>query len=333
MIPAQAAPRRLAAPLLATFLFSAAVYSCSESEAGKPLIGVALADAKSPFSTACLAAMERGAEGRALLAVMDGKGEGAAQLGQVDKLISRGAKTLVVAPPTAAEAAAVIARAKAANVPLVLLGEEPRIEELRSWDKLLFVGHAASRAGPALASVLAASWGSVPASDRDRNGRMRLAFAGLSSGSADEERNLDCLASLDGAGIEVDGLSARGAEAIAALASRPGSRVEAVAAADAASAAAAADALGPPARGLSPVPVVAFLPGRPAPSLSELSGLRLAGAVAGDPAAVGSAALDAAYALAFGRDPAEAGFELIDGKSLILPYAEVRSPDFDPPAN
>ncbi len=301
--------------------------SCARTAPAKPLIGVAAQGAGGAFASACLAEVERGAEGRAELAVMDGRGERAEQLAQIDRLIARKAASLIAAAVSASDAAWIIAAAKAENVPLVLIGEQPSIEDMRSWDKVLYVGHSEAQAGKALGETLAAAWTSRPAADANRDGRMRLVF----TGSPSDESRQACLGALAAAGVVTDLVDARGSSALAALASTAArTRVEAVAAADPESAKAAVAALEAAGRMKSRdrVPVIAMELGMPAPRPGELEAAGLAGAVTGDPAAVGAAAIDAAYALAFRRNPLDAGFTVVEGKYVIVPCAAALSADF-----
>jgi ABC-type sugar transport system substrate-binding protein len=319
--------RRLRACTFLSIAAAILALSCKRPAPAKPLIGVAAQGAGGAFASACLAAVEQGAEGRTELAVMDGRGERVEQLAQVDRLIERKAASLIAVAVSASDAAWIIAAAKAKNVPLVLVGEQPSIEDLRSWDKVLYVGHSAAEAGKAQGEILAAAWKFRPAADVNRDGRMRLVF----TGSPSDESRQACLDALAAAGVAADLIEARGASALAALAQPPaGARVEAVAAADPGSAKAAVAALEAVGRmkGRERVPVIAMELGMPAPQLGELEAAGLAGAVTGNPAAVGAAAIDAAYALAFRRNPLDAGFTVADGKYVIVPCAADLSIDF-----
>jgi len=295
--------RRRPGTLFLSVAVAATALACGRGAPAKPLIGVSTQGAGAPFASACLAEVERGAESRAQLAVLDSAGDAEAQLGQVASLIKRKAKSLIAFTASEREAAGLIAAAKAKNVPLVLVGSQPRIEDLRSWDKVLFVGHQAAQAGALQGQLLGAAWRAAPGADADRNGAMRLAFVG----PVGDEARSSCLEALKAAGIKVEALDA-GSPA----------RAEAVAAGDPGSAAEAIKVL---AKGGRRAPVVALELGKAAPKPGELASAGLAGAVRADPAAIGSAAADLAYELAFRRKPADAGFALADGKNLYLPCA------------
>lgn len=353
---------RLPALLLLTLACACAGTSCRRAGPAKPLIGIAAQGAGGAFATACLAAAERGAEGRAELAVMDGKGDSAAQLAQLGLLIERKASSLIASAASGADAAGLIAAAKARNVPLVLMGEQPRIEDLRGWDKVLYVGHSGTQAAAAQGALLAAAWKASPAFDANRDGRMRLVFAGpwtagtarargdaapgagtrkaapspadKGAGAQDpaEERRQACIDALAAAGVKVEAVEARGAAALAALVPGSGPRAEAVAADDPESAAAVVSLLETAGlmKGRSRVPVVLIRTDAPGPAAGELEAAGLAGEVSGDPGAVGKTAVEAAYAFAFRRDVLDSGFAVADGKNVLLPCVATLASDFRP---
>lgn len=316
-------------PLLLVLLaigLAAGTSSCAKPRPAKPLVGMAVQGARSGFTAAFLAAVEKRAEGRADLVVMDGGGDRNAQLAQVDKLIGMKARALVVAPSRAADAAGIIAAAKAKNVPLILIGSEPRIEDLRSWDKVFFVGDESSRAGSLQGEILAESWKTRPAVDRNGDDRMQVAFVDSGPDPDAKSRREACLAALERSGIQTDAAGeAEGWAAIAAFFADSGGRIEAVAAGDDESAAWAADALEAAgySKGKNRVPVASLSLAQASPPRDEIEKGRFAGTVMGDAQALGAATLDLAYALAFDRDPGQAGFEIVEGKRVAVPYAKI----------
>jgi len=321
---------RLATLALATLALAAGSVSCEGPSPSKPLVGLAVQGPRTGFTAAFLAAVEKRAEGKAELAVMFSKGDRTAQLAQVGKLIGMKASVLVAAPARAADAADIIAAAKAKNVPLVLIGSEPRIEDLRSWDKVFFVGDEASRAGALQGEILAGSWKARPSEDRDRDGRMRIAFVVPVADPDAKGREEACLDALERSGIKADSAGeAEGWAEIAAFFARSGGSIEAVAAGDDESAAWAADALdaaGYPG-GKARVPVAGLSLSEAAPPREELDKGRLAGTVMNDARTLGSTALDLAFALALERDPAQAGFDMADGKRATVLYEKVLAPE------
>ena len=326
--------QRLPAVFLVALAATVGLISCEQSRSERPIVGVAVHGAREGFTAAFLATVEKRADGRVALAVMDGKGDRAAQLSQVGQLVGMGAKALIVAPAEDAAAAEVIAAAKAKGVPLVLVGSEPRIEDLRSWDRVFFVGAERSQAGSLQGEILAASWKSRPGGDANRDGRLGLAFVGSRFDPAAKGRSEDCLDALERAGVQADTVGrAEGRAAIATLVAGSGAAIEAVVAGDDASASWAADALESAARakGTSPdrarVPIVALSLGAAAPPRDELDKGRFVGTIMGDPAVLGRSALDLAYALASGKDPAESGLSIADAKRVPVAYAKVIAPE------
>ena len=79
--------------------------------------------------------------------VVDGKGDQAEQTNQINTFISQDVDVLIVNLVQPSSAAAVIALAEAADIPVVFINREPSVEDMQLWDKICYVGADARQSG------------------------------------------------------------------------------------------------------------------------------------------------------------------------------------------
>ena len=316
-------------PLIFLALLVLPLASCSRAGTARPQLGLAMHSLDDADSAAIRKSLETQALDKVDLAIIDGQNQQAAENLQVDSLFRKGLGALAVDPVDGKALGDLIAKAKAGRVPVVFFDRKPSDEAMRSWDKLFFVSSSESDAGSAEGELLASYWKAAPGADRNKDGVLQ--FLVLASGQArpgglDFGQLVEGLeARLGGLGIKAErlGEDAELGSGARALLAAYGSRVEALVCTDPASAQQAIEALTSPvwAKLRKTLPVVSLGSGQPSPTIAKLikSGALL-GAAYEDLESQGKAVFDLAYALARGRDPAKAGWHIVDAKYVWVPY-------------
>jgi len=72
--------------------------------------------------------------------IVDGKGDMAEQTNQVDSFIAQGVDVMVINLVQSSSADAITAKAQTAGIPVVYINREPSEEDMKSWDKICYVG-------------------------------------------------------------------------------------------------------------------------------------------------------------------------------------------------
>ncbi|MDR3090559.1 MAG: galactose ABC transporter substrate-binding protein [Desulfobulbaceae bacterium] len=149
----------------------------SESPAGdRPLVGLFLFNAKDTYIGAVSAALRPRLAATVELNVQDAQGDPILQLNQVDGFLSRQPKLLLVNAVDPKNAAAFVARAKKATIPIIFFNREPDLDVLRAYPKSCFVGTNAADAGRMQGELIAALWRAHPEYDRNRDGNCQYAL-------------------------------------------------------------------------------------------------------------------------------------------------------------
>lgn len=106
---------------------------------------------------------------------------------QVDTLISKGVKVLVInlVDPTAGQS--IIDKAKEANVPIILFNKDPGVEALNSYDKAYYVGTTPKDSGILQGQVIEKAWKANPSYDLNGDGIIQYVMLFGEPGQPDAE--------------------------------------------------------------------------------------------------------------------------------------------------
>lgn len=117
--------------------------------------------------------------------ISDSQNSTATQNNNIDLYISKKATALAINPvdPTASET--IISKAKAANIPVVFFNRIPSDADMKSWDKLYYVGAKPEQSGTMQGQLMAKYWKSNPAADKNHDGVMDYVMITGEPGNSD----------------------------------------------------------------------------------------------------------------------------------------------------
>lgn len=141
--------------------------------------------------------------------VVDGKGNQLVQNEQIDKLIEQGCDVICVNLVDRTVAAAIIDKAKAADIPLVFYNREPVKEDLERWDKVYYVGAVAKQSGEMQGNLVVKAYQQDPTAI-DKNGDGKLQYVMLEGEQGHQDsllRTEYAIKAITNAGIAVDKLA------------------------------------------------------------------------------------------------------------------------------
>lgn len=325
--------RPLAAALISSMAMAAAFTACSRAAPPeKPLLGLALRDSGDGLVAAIRGGFEAASTGKASLVVLDARGSQPEQTYQVDSLIQKKVQAIAMDLVDRASSDAIIARAKAAGVPLVFFDRRPTPEDMPKWDKIYFVGERPEEAGSFQGQIAAEWWKAHPEADRNRDGILQ--FVVLSGPPGDQDsvlRTQYMRRALDEAGIVSEKLAedsahwarAEGRDTMLSYIARFGDRVEFVLCNDDAMALGAIDAL----KSAGWFTGDAFMPvlgiGATKEGLAAVAEGSLLGTVKDDAEGLGIAVFELCLAMAKGRDAGSAGRPIVDNKYVWIEHRKV----------
>jgi methyl-galactoside transport system substrate-binding protein len=307
---------------------------CDQS-GGKPRIGVALFSVDDGFVSAVRRALEATAVDKAMLSVLDGQNKQSVQSAQLDAMIADKAKAIIVNPVDPSIMGAMVFKAKAANVPIVLFSRDPSTLSIDMWDKAYFVGVKTEEADALQVEILSAYWKSRPDADKNRDGRIQYAVLRGNADALETKAHLESTQrSFDDAKLEAVMVAQTAADwtrigarqKMSELIQLHGSKwIEAVLCGSDEMALGAIEALRTAGYfkggAASYVPVVGVDGTRFA--LDAIAEGTLLGTARIDAASQGKAVFDIAYALARGESPAGTGWVREGGKYVLVPYKKV----------
>ncbi|MFD1245620.1 substrate-binding domain-containing protein [Paralysiella testudinis] len=98
------------------------------------------------------------------------------QMNGIDDMISSGTKALIINLVDTTQAAAVIQKAKAANLPVIFFNRSPNPEVLRSYDKAYFIDGDPVQAGVLQGLDVLSKWKVNPQWDKNKDGKIQFAM-------------------------------------------------------------------------------------------------------------------------------------------------------------
>lgn len=298
----------------------------------KPKIGVTIYKYDDNFMSFVRRAIEKN-EAKAELLMNDSQNDQGKQNEQVDTMISKGVKALAINLVNPQGAATIIAKAKAANLPVIFFNKEPSQADLKSYDKAWYVGTASAESGVMQGQVIIDAWKANKGWDKNGDGKIQYVMLKGEPGHPDAEaRTQYSIETVTKAGIGVEKLeeqtgmwdSVKGKELLDAWLAKHGDKVEFVIANNDAMALGAIQSL--KANGyfkdgkFMPVVGVDAIPD----ALTQIKEGTLVGSVLNDAKNQGQATFDLALNVAQGKEPAAGtSWKIGDDKAVRVPYVAI----------
>lgn len=324
--------------------FTLAVFACCaglalglaglDQAGGSPRIGVALFSVDNSFVSSVRRALEAEAKGKVRLSILDGQNQQTIQNAQIDALLADKAKAIIINPVDGSAMGPLVFRAKAAGVPVVFFSRDPSTVSINMWDKAFFVGVKSEEADALQVEILAEYWKSNPDADKNQDLRMqyvllRGATDRLTAQAGAENREK----AFEAAGIRTVKLTEASVDWTRVEAQKKMAEIikifdpkliEAVICGNDEIALGAIEALKVAGYNTGKggfIPVVGVDGTRVA--IDAIGDGGLLGTVRSDAESQGKAVFDIAYALAKDLNPAAMGWNLTDGKFVLVPYRKV----------
>jgi len=313
-----------------TTLFAAGSYQ--RGGGGLPGMGAAIYRYDDTFMSYMRNTIERLSAGKVALTMVDSQNSQPVQNDQVDQFITRGMKVMAINTVDRTAAGTILGKARAANVPVVFFNREPFPEDMRSWDKVYYVGAKAEESGTMQGEIVVDYWKANLGADKNRDGVLQYIMLKGEPGHQDAELRTEfSIKAVQAAGIRTQLLAEDTAmwqrpiavEKMDAFWSRFGDQIEVVFCNNDDMALGVIESLRKAGffTGGRYLPVVGV--DATAPALQALAEGTLLGTVLNDAQNQGKATFDISYALATGVNPAYAGWTITDGKYIWVPYQKV----------
>lgn len=152
-----------------------------------PLIGVSIFDYSNNFMGYVRRGIENYSKGKAQLIIADAQHDQAKQNDQIDTMISKGVKAIAINPVDPQAASAIIAKAKAANIPVIFFNKNPSKQDMFSYDKTWYVGIEPTNGGKIQAEMIAKAFKDHPEYDKNKDGVIQYVLIKGEPGHPDAE--------------------------------------------------------------------------------------------------------------------------------------------------
>ncbi|MDR2596917.1 MAG: galactose/glucose ABC transporter substrate-binding protein MglB [Treponema sp.] len=326
--------KKLLVVLLMLAVMGTVVFAGSSGEnSSLPTLGVAIYKFDDTFMSYVRNAIAKNAEGKANVNIVDSQNTQPTQNDQVDQFITRKVKAIAINPVDRTAAGAIITKARSANLPVVFFNREPFADDMRSWDKVYYVGAKAEESGTMQGDIAADYW----IAQGKQNTVLRYIMLKGEPGHQDAELRTEySVKQIQARGIRVQELAVdtamwdrpRAVEKMDAFWARFGNQIDMVLCNNDDMALGVIESLKKVGifSGGRYIPVLGV--DATAPALQALAEGTLLGTVLNDAQNQGKATFDLTYALATGANPANAGWTLTDGKYVWVPYQKVTKDNF-----
>ena len=322
------------------FLLSAAALALASglaAQAQTPKIGVAVYKFDDTFMSYVRNAINDNAQGKATLSIVDSQNAQPTQNDQIDQFLSRKMNAIAINPVDRTAASAIIAKAKSHNVPVVFFNREPLPEDMKSYDKVYYVGAKAEQSGLMQGQIVVDYFKANPKAYKSNDHIIHYVMLKGEPGHQDAElRTTFSIKAITDAGLKVDKVAEDSAywdrpkavEKMKAWLAKFGDKIDLVLANNDDMALGAIEALRQEGyfSGTKFMPVVGV--DATAPALQALSQGTLLGTVLNDAKNQGKATFDIAYAVSQGKPASSTSWKLADGKYVWVPYQKVTKDNF-----
>jgi methyl-galactoside transport system substrate-binding protein len=327
----------LVAVALVAFSCGGSGQAPAKGEAAVPKLGVAIYKFDDTFMSYVRNSIEANAKGKAGIDMADSQNSQVTQNNQVDLFLTKGSSALAINPVDRTAAAVIIDKAKAAGVPVVFFNREPLPEDMAKWDRVYYVGAKAEQSGAMQGEIVVDYWKANPQADRNGDGVIQYIMLKGEPGHQDAElRTKFSIEAVIAAGLKVEKLAEdtaywdrpKAVDKMKAFISKFGDAIEVVFCNNDDMALGAIEALKQAGYFVDGkyMPVVGV--DATAPAIAALEDGTLLGTVLNDAKNQGKATFDLAFALATGADPASAGWPVVDGKYVWVPYQKVTKDNY-----
>jgi methyl-galactoside transport system substrate-binding protein len=141
------------------------------ASAAQPNIGVLIYRYDDTYISTVRNALNNALSGKASVSMQDGKDDQATQNDQLDVMIEKKVDGFIVNMVDAQAAAGVLAKIKAANIPVVFFNREPDLSVLKTYDRAYFIGTNAADAGKMQGDIISQIWSQHPEYDLNKDGK------------------------------------------------------------------------------------------------------------------------------------------------------------------
>lgn len=161
--------------------------SAQKSTGKKPVIGVAIFDYSNNYVTYIRNSIMAIAGDSAEIHMVDAQNDQAKQVEQIDILLSKGVDALCVNAVDPTAASTIIAKAKAADVPIIFFNRSPSADDMHSYDKCWYVGTTPEDSGRMQAEMAMEAFKNNPAFDKNGDGVLQYVILKGTLGHPDAE--------------------------------------------------------------------------------------------------------------------------------------------------
>ncbi len=279
----------------------------------------------------------------ATLEIVDSQNKQPTQNEQVDTYITKGVNALAVNPVDLTAAGPIIDKAKAEDIPIVLLNRQPSDEDMAKFDKAWYVGAKAEESGTMSGEIIADYFKANEAADKNGDGKIQFVMLQGEPGHQDATLRTEySIKALEDAGYEVEQLGADTAmwDKVKAtdlmktfIAAHGLDQIEAVLANNDDMALGAIEGL--KAEGYNTGDESKFIPvvgvDATAPALAAMKDGSLLGTVLNDGENQGIATINIAVAAAQGKEISKEtiGYDVTDEKYVWIPYVKVTAENYE----
>ena len=314
-----------------------------KAETKNVLIGSAIYKFDDTFMTGVRTAMQADAtEKGATLELVDSQNKQPTQNEQVDTFITKGVNALAINPVDSTSAGPIIEKAKAKNLPIVLLNRQPSKADMDSYDKVWYVGAHAEQSGTQSGEIISDYFKAHPEADKNKDGVIQYVMLQGEPGHQDATLRTEySIKAIEAAGFKTQKLAAdtamwdkaKATDLMKAFATGQGlDKIEAVLCNNDDMALGAVEAL--KAEGYNKGDAAKYIPvvgvDATSPALQAMKEGSLLGTVLNDAANQGKATVNIAAAAAAGKDITKEniGYEVTDGKYVWINYVKVTQENY-----
>ena len=187
------------------------VFAAGQKDSGQIVIGANIYSFADNFMNGVMKPeLERYAAGKgAKIEIVDSEGQQAKLNDQVDVFITKKVSVLAINLVDPASAQAIINKAKAANIPLILFNKEPtEAGAMASYDKVWYVGTNSAESGIIQGQMMVNDWKANPSWDKNKDGVVQYVMLKGEPGHPDAEaRTKESVKAFVDAGIKVQQLA------------------------------------------------------------------------------------------------------------------------------